>query len=164
MASKTTGDFSIGDPMSDKPRVVVTGSFDILHTGHIHLLREAAKLGDVYVIVARDSTVIRIKKQPPILSEAQRLEIIQAIRYVTEASLGNESKNFLIKPIELKADIILLGPNQKVEEESIKNQLIAMGHPEIKVQRLTSLSEKYELNSSSAIKDKIKRTFTSNGN
>lgn len=149
--------------MSEKLRVVVTGSFDILHTGHIHLLREAAKLGDVYVIVARDSTVFHIKKQPPILSEAQRLEIIQSIRYVTQASLGNEGKNFLLKPIELKADIILLGPNQKVEEDSIKKQLTEMGHSEIKVQRLTTLSEKYELNSSSAIKEKIKRNFTSNG-
>jgi FAD synthetase len=144
-------------------RILVTGSFDIIHPGHIYLFKEAAKLGEVYVIVARDSTILRIKKQKPILPEDERLEIIQAIKYVKFATLGNEGTDFLEKPIELKPDIILLGPNQKIEIEDLKQQLENRGHPEIEVRRLTDLFDQYELTSSSAIKEKIKKIYKSNG-
>jgi FAD synthetase len=140
-------------------RILVMGSFDIIHPGHIFLLKEAAKLGDVYVIVGRDSTITRVKKQPPILPENERLELIQAIRYVKFATLGNEGTDFLAKPLELKPDIILLGPNQNVDPEKLKQQLVERNHPEIQVFRLEDLYQKYELSSSSAIKEKIKKVY-----
>ncbi len=143
-------------------RVLVTGSFDIIHPGHIFLLQEAAKIGEVYVIVARDSTITRIKKQPPILPEAERLAIIQAIKYVEFATLGNEGPDYIAKVIELAPEIILLGPNQKIDPETLKQQLTERDHPEIEVQRLNQLCEDYELNSSSAIKEKIKKNYKPN--
>ncbi len=35
-------------------KVLIAGTFDLIHPGHIFLINEAAKLGDVYVIVATD--------------------------------------------------------------------------------------------------------------
>lgn len=140
-------------------RVVVTGSFDIIHSGHIFLFKEAAKLGELHVIVGRDSTILKIKKQPPIIPEQQRLEIVQAIRYVHSAVLGNENTHYLKKVIELKPKILLLGPNQKVEISDLIQQLKELNHPEIEVQRLNTLFVKSELNSSTAIKEKIKRQY-----
>jgi len=35
-------------------KVLIAGTFDLIHPGHIYLINEAAKLGDVYVIVATD--------------------------------------------------------------------------------------------------------------
>ena len=136
-------------------RVLVTGCFDILHPGHLFLFQEAAKLGDVYVILARDSTIKKWKKQPPIICEQQRLEIIQSIKYVTYATLGNENNNYLAKALSLKPDIILLGPNQKISVSKLKELLSKNNAGHIEVRRLEKLYTKYTLHSSSAIKNRI---------
>ena len=101
-------------------RVLVTGVFDILHPGHIFLIHEAAKLGEVYVIVARDATVAKYKHHPPIVPEDQRLEVVQALRDVEYATLGYADKYFMEKALELKPDIIFLGPNQQISTESLQ--------------------------------------------
>mgnify|MGYP006297563163 FL=1 len=46
-------------------KVMATGTFDILHLGHIYFLKEAKKLGDTLaVVVATDSTVRKLKHEP----------------------------------------------------------------------------------------------------
>jgi len=104
-------------------RVVVAGTFDIIHPGHIHLIKEATKLGKVIVIVARDSTVRRIKGREPIIPERQRLEVVKNIKGVFKARLGNEDKDLLKVVEEEKPDIILLGPNQNFNEKEIEEEL-----------------------------------------
>ncbi len=136
-------------------RVLITGCFDIIHPGHIYLLKEAAKLGDVYVIVARDSTIKKYKNVPPIIPEMQRLEVIKAIKYVTYATLGNENNNFIKKALSLEPDIILLGPNQRIHKDYLKEILENNKAGHIKVSRLESLSTDFSLSSSSSIKKKI---------
>ena len=123
-------------------RVLVAGSFDILHTGHIFLFQEAAKRGEVMVVVARDSSIIKIKGNPPILPEAQRLEIVQAIKYVSLAVLGNEGEDFLAKPLSLNPDLILLGPTQKISENRLVEELEKRGVSHIKVERLKVIDRK----------------------
>src|SRR6056297_3570919 len=105
--------------MQNKKRVLVTGCFDILHPGHIFFFKEAAKMGEVYVIVARDSTITKFKKQPPIIPEKQRLEVVKAIRWVEKAVLGYEHRKFIVRALNLKPDIILLGPNQRISTENL---------------------------------------------
>ncbi len=109
-----------------RPRVVVAGTFDLLHPGHIHLLREAWKRGRVYVIVARDETVERMKGRPPVVPEEQRLAVVSAVRYVAEARLGDR-KDYL-KPLEeIRPQIILLGPDQWPDEERLEEELSNRG-------------------------------------
>lgn len=137
-------------------RVLITGCFDILHPGHLFLLQEGAKLGEVYVIVARDSTIAKYKKKTPTIPEAQRLAVIQAIKYVTFAQLGNENNNFIRKALELEPDIILLGPNQRIHIDSLEKMLAKNDASHIQVKRLDKFCADYPLTSSSAIKKKIK--------
>ena len=67
--------------------MVATGTFDILHPGHIYYLEESRKLGDeLHVIVARDRNVRH--KPSPVIGEAQRLKVVQALRVVDSARLG----------------------------------------------------------------------------
>ena len=136
-------------------RVLVTGCFDIIHPGHIYLFQKAAEMGEVYVIVARDSTIEKWKHQCPVIPEEQRLEVVKAIRYVTYATLGNENKDFMKKALELQPDLILLGPNQKIGIGTLKQQLLQHNAPHIKVKRLEELFTKFPLKSSSEIKQKI---------
>ena len=140
-------------------RVLVTGCFDIIHPGHVHLLKEAAKLGDVFVIVARDSTIERYKKEKPIIPESQRLEVVKSIKYVSDAALGSEgngNQGYLQYALSLKPDIIFLGPNQRTSVDYLKKGLEEYNSEHVQVKRLDKIYDKFELNSSSAIKEKIK--------
>jgi len=104
-------------------RIVATGTFDILHPGHIYYLEESRKLGDeLVVIVARDTNV---KHKPrPVIPEEQRLRIVAALKPVDRAILGDKSDMF--RPIEeLKPDIITIGFNQMFDEKKLTDQLRA---------------------------------------
>ncbi|HLB71342.1 MAG TPA: adenylyltransferase/cytidyltransferase family protein [Candidatus Methanoperedens sp.] len=128
-------------------RVLATGTFDLLHPGHLRYLSEAKFLGDeLYVIVARDSMVKH--KPKPIIPEHQRLIMVQALRIVDKAVLGSE-KNMFEPLYEIQPDIIALGPNQFFKEEELEAQLREHGI-NAKVVRIRSL-ERCELCSSAAI-------------
>jgi FAD synthetase len=106
-------------------RVVATGTFDILHPGHLYYLEESRNLGDeLVVIVARDTNV---KHKPrPILPEDQRLRVVRALRPVDQARLGDLHDMF--RPIEeLRPDIITLGFNQHFDEEHLRQRLRERG-------------------------------------
>ncbi|MEM2924194.1 MAG: adenylyltransferase/cytidyltransferase family protein [Methanocellales archaeon] len=106
-------------------RVLATGTFDILHPGHIAYLEEAKKLGDeLFVIVARD---VNIKHKPkPVIPENQRLRMVKALKIVDEAILGSESDIF--EPLfQIKPDIIALGFDQKFDEAWLENELSKRG-------------------------------------
>jgi FAD synthetase len=102
-------------------RIVATGTFDILHPGHVYYLEESKKLGDeLFVIVARDANV---KHKPhPIIPEEQRLKMVAALRPVDHAMLGDRTDMF--RPIrEIRPDIITIGFNQRFSEEELARQL-----------------------------------------
>uniref|UniRef100_A0A7C3VEY2 FAD synthase n=1 Tax=Archaeoglobus fulgidus TaxID=2234 RepID=A0A7C3VEY2_ARCFL len=107
--------------MKMKRRVVATGTFDIIHPGHVTFLREAKKLGDeLIVIVAREKNVRH--KPKPVVPEEQRRKVVEAIKYVDKAILGDEEDIF--RPImELKPDVIVLGHDQHFNEEWLREEL-----------------------------------------
>lgn len=138
-------------------RVMIAGTFDIIHPGHIFLIDQAAKMGDVYVIVATDRNREKYSGSPPIVPEEQRLEVIKHIKNVKEARLGREDNNTLKTVEEIDPDIILLGPDQKYDIKELKEGLKKHGIGDIIVKRLNEYYDKYDLNSSSKIKEKIKK-------
>ncbi len=147
------------EPLSkllERPRVVVAGTFDLLHPGHVALLREAWRMGRVYVVVARDENVKRFKGREPIVPEKQRLEMVKAIRYVYKAVLG--SKEDVLEPLErIKPDIVLLGPDQWAQEEWLSRQLEERGV----AAKIARMGEKYycDLCSTTEIACRVLRVF-----
>lgn len=111
-------------------RVIATGTFDILHPGHVLYLERSRALGDeLMVIVARD---VNVKHKPkPILPEEQRLRMVASLKVVDLAVLGSETDIFL--PIEqLRPDIITLGHDQHFNPALLQSELIRRGlHPKI---------------------------------
>ncbi|GAH11103.1 unnamed protein product, partial [marine sediment metagenome] len=97
------------------------------------LINEASKLGEVYVIVARDVNVKKFKGESPILPEEQRLEMVQNLKNVKKAIFGKIDSDYLKIIEEINPDIIMLGPNQKVTIKMIKNGLKAKGLEKIKI-------------------------------
>jgi FAD synthetase len=134
-------------------KVMATGTFDLLHMGHIYYLREAKKLGDkLIVVVARDSTVRKLKHEP-ITPEEMRLNIIKELKIVDEAVMGHEDDMYAIVK-EIKPDIIALGYDQiydekKIEQDLKKRKLAA------RVVRLPKYSGMEDLNGTRRIIGKI---------
>lgn len=102
-------------------RVVATGTFDILHPGHLYYLEESGKYGDeLYVIVARDQNVRH--KPRPVLPEEQRVKMVAALKPVNHAVLGDLHDMF--RPIEeIRPAVITFGFNQHFNEEKIRSEL-----------------------------------------
>ena len=102
-------------------RVVAQGTFDILHPGHVHYLREARSMGDrLDVIVARVSNVDH--KDPPVVPGPQRVAMVAALDPVDDAWLGHPEDIFV--PIErLDPDIVVLGHDQHHDETAIADAL-----------------------------------------
>ena len=103
-------------------RVVATGTFDIIHPGHLFYLRESKKLGDeLFVIVARDANVRH--KPRPVIPEEQRRNIVASLKPVDFAVLGDLQDMF--RPIrEIQPDIITIGYNQHFDIERLKLDLV----------------------------------------
>ncbi|RLF12427.1 MAG: FAD synthase [Thermoprotei archaeon] len=107
-------------------KVMVAGVFDLIHPGHLYLLWKAKEMGTVVVVVARDSTVERVKGRKPIVPEDQRLEVVSNLKPVDQAVLGHEGD--LLRVVEeVKPDVILLGPNQPFNEEWLEEELNRRG-------------------------------------
>ncbi len=107
-------------------RVLATGTFDILHPGHLLYLEEAKKLGDeLFVIVGRDVTVKK-RKRTPIIPEEQRLKMISALRVVDKAILGSEKD--IYEPLyTIKPDVITIGYDQDFNEGDLERELKKRG-------------------------------------
>ena len=111
---------------NEKIRVLAFGTFDIFHPGHEYYLKEAAKLGDLYVVVARDKTVERVKGKPARNNEKKRLAVIAALPYVAKTLLGKED-NYYDVIEEIAPDVIALGYDQKAFVEGLRAELSARG-------------------------------------
>jgi len=140
--------------LSHPYKVMIAGTFDILHTGHLYLIDKAAEIGEVYVIIARDASVTKFKGQKPIMPELQRMKIIQHIRGVKNVELGSDKEDWLVRIVEINPDLFLLGPNQWGNEEKYEQQAKKLGAHTI-FRRLTEMDTEFPLNSSTKIKEKI---------
>ncbi|PSP94766.1 FAD synthase [Halobacteriales archaeon QS_4_62_28] len=105
--------------------VVAQGTFDVLHPGHLHYLREAASMGDrLHVIVARSQNVTH--KPKPIVPDTQRREMVGALDPVDVARLGHPDDIFV--PIEaIRPDLIVLGYDQHHDADGIRAALADRG-------------------------------------
>lgn len=72
-------------------KVIVFGSFDPLHKGHLDFLKQAKKFGNyLVVVVARDETIRRLKGHEPRFSEGERLQTVKNEAVVDKAVLGDK--------------------------------------------------------------------------
>jgi D-beta-D-heptose 7-phosphate kinase/D-beta-D-heptose 1-phosphate adenosyltransferase len=72
--------------------VTVNGSFDLLHSGHLHILREARECGDVLIVGVNSDASVRAYKDAnrPIISDRQRAEMLLALRMVDYVHIFDE--------------------------------------------------------------------------
>jgi D-beta-D-heptose 7-phosphate kinase/D-beta-D-heptose 1-phosphate adenosyltransferase len=115
-------------------RVVFTnGCFDILHAGHVDLLRRARALGDALVVaINTDASVARMKgPNRPIIPEAERAELLAGLEMVDFVCLFDEDIP-LETILEIKPDVLVKGSDWTAnivgqsEVESWGGQVVAL--------------------------------------
>jgi FAD synthetase len=144
-----------------KKVVLASGTFDLLHFGHVKYLEEAKKAGgenaQLIVIVARDGTVEKRKGKKPVMPEDQRRSLVESLKVVDEALLGYEEFD-MGKVIEkIRPDVIAVGHDQDGIEREVR-KAVAGKNLDIQVVKIGRFG-KEELNSSSKIKRKIIEYF-----
>lgn len=75
---------------SGREKVVVTGSFDWFHSGHVRFFEEASGLGDLYVVVGHDANIRLLKGAGhPLVLQDERRYVVGSIKFVKEALISS---------------------------------------------------------------------------
>tara|TARA_B100001778_G_C18439173_1_gene561520 strand:- start:399 stop:794 length:396 start_codon:yes stop_codon:yes gene_type:complete len=102
--------------------VITFGTFDLLHIGHINMLKKCKKYGDKLIVgVSSDNLNYNKKNRYPIFSEKDRVEIIKNIKGVDEVFLEEslEKKEEYIR--NYKADIFIIGDDWRGKFDNINS-------------------------------------------
>ncbi|MBR5335641.1 MAG: adenylyltransferase/cytidyltransferase family protein [Bacteroidaceae bacterium] len=93
-----------------RKKVFVSGCYDMLHSGHVAFFKEASTYGDLYVGIGSDATIRELKDRKTINTERERLYMVKAIRYVTDAFVNSGSgiMDFAEDVKRLKPDIFFV--------------------------------------------------------
>lgn len=95
-------------------KVWVNGSFDVLHIGHIKLLKYAFSLGEVFVGIDSDKRIKQLKgNNRPFNSEQDRLDFLSSIKYINKVNIFDSDEE-LINLIQLyQPDYMVIGSDYK---------------------------------------------------
>lgn len=132
---------------------MVFGAFDILHPGHIWFLRNAKKNGkSLIVVIGRDTTLMHLKKKPPLNDENKRKRAVQSTAIADRVILGDKEDPYRLI-IKEKPDIICLGYDQHFFVDGLKKLREEQFHglqikrlPPFKADRYKSSKIREELN------------------
>lgn len=107
-------------------KVFVSGCFDLLHSGHVAFLQEAASYGSLYVALGSDKTVYELKGRLPVNDEQERLYMVQSLACVKQAmiSSGSGMLDFVDELKAVKPDILLVNEDGNLSiKQAICQQL-----------------------------------------
>jgi len=83
-------DGKIDAATTGRKKVIITGCYDWLHTGHVRFFEEVSEYGDVYAVVGHDANIELLKgKGHPRFSQDERRYVVGAIRYVKQALIAS---------------------------------------------------------------------------
>lgn len=120
-------------------KVLVFGTFDMLHPGHVHFLKKAKRLGKLYVSVSSDKNVLLLKQVKPKNSEQIRYKKIKDLGIADKVIIGEKKINNWGDLKKIKPDIVAVGYDQKKLETSLKH--LVLKHQFI-IKRMTGYKSK----------------------
>ena len=82
----------------------------MLHSGHVAFFKEASRYGDLYVGIGSDKTIEELKHRKTVYSEKERLYMVKAIRYVTDAVInpGSGMMDFVESVERIRPDVFVV--------------------------------------------------------
>lgn len=118
-------------------KVMIFGTFDRLHKGHLYFFRQARKYGDYLIaVIARDVTVEKVKKKLPRENENIRLKNVKKNKNINDAVLGSTGDKYDVIR-KHKPRVICLGYDQTFFTENISKEF-----PKIKIYRIGAYKPK----------------------
>ena len=106
-------------------RIMVFGTFDGLHPGHINFLKQAKNLARnsfLIVSIARDKNVLKIKGKYPDKNERERIKLVKKSKLADKVILSG-LKNHIPHIVKERPDIIALGYDQRAYIRNLKKDL-----------------------------------------
>lgn len=101
-------------------KVITYGTFDLLHVGHINLLRRAKEYGDYLIVVLSTDEFNRIKHKEAYYSYENRKAILEAIRYVDEVLPETCWEQKVKDVVDNQVDVFVMGDDWKGEFDFLK--------------------------------------------
>lgn len=83
---------------------ITSGYYNPIHIGHIALLREAKKLVDILVVIVNNDEQVKLKGSIPFMSEKERKEILESIRYVDLVYISEDFDRTVVNSIKAVHD------------------------------------------------------------
>lgn len=146
--------------MDNKKEVVVavSGGFDPIHPGHIRMFKEARALGDKLVVILNNDNWLKKKKKFNFMSEHERKEVIEAIRYadeviITKHAKDSEDVSVCEVLLKLKPDIFANGGDRKAGNIPEYNLCKKLG-----IKMVFNVGQGGKIQSSSSLVDKAMKT------
>ncbi len=108
-------------------KVLITGTFDIIHPGHRRLLAAAKRRGGfLTVVIARDQTVYRVKGYYPYFTDVERAKNLRQLSVADRVRLGGTSDKLSIIEAE-QPNVLCLGYDQRAFTKNLEKQLAERG-------------------------------------
>jgi cytidyltransferase-like protein len=105
--------------MAARPKVLVSGCYDLLHAGHVTFFETAAQYGDVHVCIGSDENILRLKNHAPKFTQEERLYLVQSLRCVAHAriSSGIGMLDFEPEMAEIRPDFFVVNSDGGSEDK-----------------------------------------------
>ena len=101
-------------------KVLVFGTFDILHPGHLYFLREAKKQGEHLTVVVTPSSVVKqLKGKAPLFGENHRVATVKLMSFVDAVAIGDHTLSSFSVLKKYKPDVICFGYDQQTLEKYV---------------------------------------------
>jgi len=101
-------------------KVITYGTFDLLHPGHVNLLRRAKELGDYLIVAVSTDAFNKLKHKESFLPYDDRKMVVEAIRYVDEVIPEESWDQKVIDVEKLGVDVFVIGDDWAGEFDFLK--------------------------------------------
>ncbi|MBC5625934.1 glycerol-3-phosphate cytidylyltransferase [Clostridium sp. NSJ-49] len=102
-------------------KVITYGTFDLLHYGHINILKRARELGDYLVVAISSDEFNKLKNKKAYFSYEERKLMVEAIRYVDEVIPENTWEQKIEDVKEHNIDVFVMGDDWEGKFDFLKD-------------------------------------------
>lgn len=102
-------------------KVITYGTFDLLHYGHINILKRAKELGDYLIVAVSTNEFNEIKGKNCYFSFDERKKLVQSVRYVDLVIPENNWEQKIEDIKEYKVDVFVIGDDWRGKFDFLKD-------------------------------------------
>ena len=122
-------------------RVMTYGTFDLLHYGHINILKRAKSLGDYLIVALSSDEFNELKGKKSVMSYEERKEILESIRYVDKVIKESNWEQKVDDIIKYNIDVFVIGDDWEGKFDFLKEYCEVVYLPRTKSISTTLLKE-----------------------